>query len=109
MKEELRIAIFHDLPSGGAKRCLFEYCRNLSRRGIILDAYLPATANEEFLPLDEVLREKMVFPASRDYLLPPGAKRGALKRLSVFIKAILDNMEGQKKIAESINDIICLL
>lgn len=102
-ENELRIAVFHDLPSGGAKRCLFEFCKNLSSRGVTVDAYMPATANEEFLPLDEVVRNKAVFPASRDYLLSPGERRSPLERLAVFVKAISDNMACHKKIAEAIN------
>ncbi|MCG2796037.1 MAG: glycosyltransferase family 4 protein [Actinomycetia bacterium] len=62
MRDRLRIAVFHDLPSGGGKRALFEYCRELTRRGHVVDAYIPESANEVFLPLDEVVRDKRVYP-----------------------------------------------
>lgn len=56
----MKIALFHNLPSGGAKRALFEHTRGLQQRGHVLDVYLMETANETFLPLsplcDQVYR-----------------------------------------------------
>lgn len=43
----MRIAIYHDLPSGGAKRALYEWTRHLSRKHRI-DVYTTNTANHEF-------------------------------------------------------------
>lgn len=50
----LRIAVFHDLPSGGAKRTVHAQIRELVRRGHRVEAFLPSTAEEEFFPLREV-------------------------------------------------------
>jgi glycosyltransferase involved in cell wall biosynthesis len=47
----VRIAIYHNLPSGGAKRALFNYTRGLAGAGHEVDVYAPASADEEFLDL----------------------------------------------------------
>lgn len=60
----VKIAIFHDLPSGGAKRALHAFCHELSRRGHHLDLFMPETANEVFLPLAPFLTSVHVFPLS---------------------------------------------
>lgn len=49
----MRIAVTHDLPSGGAKRMLREQVVRLAARGHIVEAFLPTTAEEGFLPLSE--------------------------------------------------------
>lgn len=69
----LKIAVFHDLPGGGAKRALYELCRELSRQGHHLDLFIPETADEEFLPLDAFVKTKRVFPVL-------GARRTGLHR-----------------------------
>jgi glycosyltransferase involved in cell wall biosynthesis len=47
----VRIAVYHDLPSGGAKRALFNYAKGLVGRGHTVDVYAPPTADEDFLDL----------------------------------------------------------
>ena len=49
----MKIAVFHNLPSGGAKRTLYGFCKFLRDHGNNIDAFLPSTANELFLPLKE--------------------------------------------------------
>jgi glycosyltransferase involved in cell wall biosynthesis len=103
--DRLRIAVFHDLPSGGAKRCLFEYCRNLSSRGHLLDAYLPDTADEEFLPLDEVVHKKRTYPVP--YACPRAeeeGKGGPVKRWIRFRLSVHGRMKNQKEIARAIDE-----
>lgn len=58
----MNIAIYHNLPPGGAKRALFEFCRLLHQRGHQLDLYAPATAAEHFLPLAPFLRQQEITP-----------------------------------------------
>lgn len=58
----LRIAVFHDLPPGGAKRVVREQVRGLVHLGHEVHVLVPSTANEEFLPLAEVVRDVSVFP-----------------------------------------------
>lgn len=65
----MRIALFHNLPPGGAKRVLFEHARHLRERGHDLDAYLPSTADESYLPLAPLCREVFSFdvPGVKDH------------------------------------------
>ena len=53
-EKKYKIAVFHNLPSGGAKRSLYTYIQYLTNHGHIVDVYIPETANEEYLPLEEV-------------------------------------------------------
>src|SRR5437867_2409186 len=46
----MRIAIFHNLPSGGAKRALYEWTRRLARQHTI-DIFTLSTADHEFCDL----------------------------------------------------------
>jgi glycosyltransferase involved in cell wall biosynthesis len=46
----MRIAIFHDLPSGGAKRALYEYCKRLVDNHEI-DVFTLSIANHDFADL----------------------------------------------------------
>lgn len=50
----LRIAVYHDLPSGGAKRTVHAQVRELVRRGHQVECFVTSTAEEDFLPLAEV-------------------------------------------------------
>lgn len=68
----MTIAVFHDLPSGGAKRALHELCRELARQGHTLDLFIPETADEAFLPLDAFIRTKVVFSVTGVRRASPG-------------------------------------
>jgi glycosyltransferase involved in cell wall biosynthesis len=59
----VKIALYHDLTSGGSKRELFEFTREFARRGFTVDLYRPSTANEDFLPLAPYVRKDRVFSA----------------------------------------------
>lgn len=56
----MRIAVWHDLPSGGGKRALYDHVRGLLQRGHELEAWCPPTADREFLPLAELVTEHVV-------------------------------------------------
>jgi glycosyltransferase involved in cell wall biosynthesis len=60
----MKIAIFHNLPSGGAKRALYEYMRLLSSAGHKLDIFTLSTANNSFLPLSKFANHEFVFDYS---------------------------------------------
>jgi glycosyltransferase involved in cell wall biosynthesis len=53
----MKIALFHNLHPGGAKRALYEHARGLRDRGHSLDSYTLSTAADHYLPLDEVCNE----------------------------------------------------
>ena len=81
----MKIALFHNLPAGGAKRALFEHARALQARGHVLDAYVMSSAAEDYLPLAPLCR-RVVRPELPDTaqktpplwnLLPGGLRRKA--------------------------------
>jgi glycosyltransferase involved in cell wall biosynthesis len=68
----MRIALFHDLPSGGAKRALHAQVAGLRARGHEVVAFLPATADESFLPLGDIVSATHIIPRRRP---PPDRER----------------------------------
>jgi glycosyltransferase involved in cell wall biosynthesis len=64
----MRIAIFHDLPSGGAKRALLETAQRLAQRHT-LDVYAFSTADETFGDLRPWANRYDVYPLAEPRLL----------------------------------------
>src|SRR4030088_2526341 len=58
----MRIALFHNLPSGGAKRHTFEQVRELARRGHQIVEFAPSTADLSFFSLAPHVLEQRVYP-----------------------------------------------
>lgn len=56
----MKIAIWHNLPSGGGKRAMYDQVRGLLARGHVLEAWCPPTANREYLPLTDLIRETVI-------------------------------------------------
>ncbi len=79
----MRIAIWHNLPSGGAKRSLFYEVRELVRRGHHVEVWCPSTADQRYLPLGGLAREHVLpFPETRRRGLPfTGPYRVTVDRL----------------------------
>jgi glycosyltransferase involved in cell wall biosynthesis len=76
----LRIAVFHDLPSGGAKRALREQVVGLVALGHHVSVYVPSTAEEQFLPLSELTQHIRTFARppqpEREHALERGPSPG---------------------------------
>ncbi len=53
----MKIAVWHNLPSGGGKRALYNHVKGLVERGHSVEAWCPATTDQTFLPLSEVISE----------------------------------------------------
>jgi len=49
----MKIALFHNVPAGGAKRVIHEFGKELSKRGHEIHEYTFSTAANDFLPLLE--------------------------------------------------------
>jgi hypothetical protein len=49
----MKIAVFHNLPSGGAKRALHGNIKYLVKEHEV-DVFVPSTANEDYLPLENI-------------------------------------------------------
>ncbi len=58
----LNIALFHNLPSGGAKRAVYDLSHQLAQRGHRLTEYRFPTANTDFLPLTETVDATIELP-----------------------------------------------
>ena len=56
----MKIAVWHNLPSGGGKRALYDHVKGLLQRGHIIEAWCPPTADRTYLPLCSLIREHVV-------------------------------------------------
>lgn len=56
----MKIAVFHNLPSGGAKRALYGNVNYLSKYHDV-DVFIPSTANEDYLPLNGIVNDLKTF------------------------------------------------
>lgn len=88
----MKIAVFHNLPSGGAKRALYGYVEYLTRKNHIVDVFVPSTANENFLPLKDVANNLYTFTVpstlgnsiySSIKYIPPQVKKVSLRDLEL--------------------------
>lgn len=76
----MRIAVFHDLPSGGAKRTLHDVLKRLAVRHAI-DVYALSTADEQFGDLRPLVRAYHQVPyAPSPLLASPFGRLNALRR-----------------------------
>jgi glycosyltransferase involved in cell wall biosynthesis len=67
MEKRLKIAVFHNLPSGGAKRALYDHVTYLINSGHTVDIFIPSTANEDYLSLESIATNFKVFPVSKNF------------------------------------------
>src|SRR5229473_8596052 len=56
----MKIAVWHNLPSGGGKRALYYHVRGLVERGHTVESWCPPTADVSYLPLRELIPEHAV-------------------------------------------------
>ncbi len=63
----MKIAVFHNLPSGGAKRVLYGFVKYLTKSNHLVDVFVPSTANENFLPLKEIVNKINVFSVKNTF------------------------------------------
>ena len=102
MDNKMNIAVFHNLPSGGAKRALYGMLDYLIKSGHTVDAHVPSTANENFLPLTDLVENVNVYKVKTSI---GGSLYSSIKYVPPFIKQIsLRDLENtEKEIAETIN------
>ena len=95
----MKIAVFHNLPSGGAKRALHNYVKYLKCVGHQIDVHVPATADENYLPLKDLVDGYYVYPLRRTV-------RGALSPyVRYFLPRSFPDLEQTHQcIAEKINE-----
>ena len=56
----MKIAVWHNLPSGGGKRALFDHIRGLTGRGHTVEVWCPPTADPKYLPLNSMAVEHIL-------------------------------------------------
>jgi len=56
----MRIAVWHNLPSGGGKRALYYHVRGLVERGHEVSCWCLDSADQSYLPLSEFAPERLV-------------------------------------------------
>jgi glycosyltransferase involved in cell wall biosynthesis len=56
----MKIAVFHNLPAGGAKRALYEQVKELTKRGHVVHEYTQTTADLQYLPLADLVSHSHV-------------------------------------------------
>jgi len=84
----MRIAVFHNLASGGAKRSLYEFVRGLAERGHHVDAYYLTSADEDFLPLSSVAAQTF----SYEFVSPSPPASGFLGRLYWYLHPVREEI-----------------
>ncbi len=96
----MRIAIYHNLPSGGAKRVLYESVRRMVADHHI-DVYSLSTANHEFCDLRPFVANHRIYDFEPSPLLSSpfgrlnqGFRLVDLQRLNNLTKVIAENIEA---------------
>jgi glycosyltransferase involved in cell wall biosynthesis len=56
----MKIAVWHNLPSGGGKRALYYHVGGLVERGHSVEAWCPSTSDRNYLPLSKLIREHVL-------------------------------------------------
>jgi glycosyltransferase involved in cell wall biosynthesis len=99
----MRIAIWHNLPSGGGKRLLHQLVEGLLGRGHSIESWCPPTADPSYLPLRELVPEHLL-PFSWD----EPRVRGTLSYLLWEYRDMADNIAAMdrhcQRCAAEIND-----
>ena len=58
--KKLKIAVWHNLPSGGGKRALYYHVKGLVERGHVVESWCPPTADQTYLPLNKLIKEHVI-------------------------------------------------
>ena len=56
----MKIAVWHNLPSGGGKRSLYYHVKGLIEKGHTVESWCPSTTERTYLPLDDLITEHIV-------------------------------------------------
>lgn len=93
----MKIAVFHNLPSGGAKRVLYNFVKHLRKSKHIVDVFVPDTADEKFLPLKDIANKVEIFPTIKTF-------KGVILSLLRYQLPLLGFLEkAQEDIATYVN------
>src|SRR5213080_2229991 len=73
----MKIAVWHNLPSGGGRRALYDHVTGLVQRGHHVECWCPPTADRTYLPLGKDIPEHLV-PLGHASSQVEDAKRNAV-------------------------------
>lgn len=96
----MKIAVFHNLPSGGAKRALYNHVNYLVKHHEV-DVFVPSTANEDYLPLKNIADDIKIFPVKNTRI---GILLSSLKYYFHDQISLIDLEKTQKQMAHNINN-----
>jgi len=102
----MKIAVYHNLPFGGAKRALYGFVRYLHSAGNQIDVFVPDTADKSHCLLKEFANKVSVFSTSGNLAKSVWAAISHLSPLYLFSRSLkmLDVMDKvNKSIASVIN------
>ena len=85
----MKIAVWHNLPSGGGKRALYDHVSGLLKRGHTIEAWCPPTADSKFLPLSGLVPEHVV-----DLAWPAPARQSDKWQVTLETKRLLAAMDA---------------
>jgi glycosyltransferase involved in cell wall biosynthesis len=95
----MKIAVFHNLPSGGGKRALFNNVNYLVKDHEV-DVFVPSTANEDYLPLKGIADNLKVFTVKNTRI---GFLLSFIKPYFLYRVSLIDLEKTQKYMAEVVN------
>ena len=99
--EKMRVGVFHNLPSGGAKRALYSQIKYLSSKDYTVDIFVPSTADENYLPLKSIANELTVFPVK----LTASGIISSVRSRYLSIDTLLGDIERvEREIAKTLNE-----
>src|SRR5688572_26497027 len=94
----MKIAVWHNLPSGGGKRALYHHISGLVARGHSVHVWAPPTADRDFWPTIDLAAETIV--PLRDVPRPRTMWLGAHR----FMRARLQEMDRHcRAVADLVN------
>lgn len=99
----MRIAIWHNLPSGGGKRALYDQAAGLLQRGHTVEAWCPSTAEIDYLPLNRLIPEH-VLPLQWPEIQDRGFPWNPSLEHQTIIKKLQAMRDHCKVCAEKINN-----
>jgi glycosyltransferase involved in cell wall biosynthesis len=95
----MKVAIFHNLPSGGAKRALYTFSKFLTKSGHTVEVFVPSTADERYLPLENLVSKVTIFDVKWTI---SGLISSTLRYFPLMMLADLERVE--RNIADTINE-----
>lgn len=89
----MKIAVWHNLPSGGAKRALYEQVKGLKRRGHMIEVWCPSSADGGYLPLSDLVAEHVIPFAWED----PSAE-GRIRNLMYPFRSVHSRLAAMERV-----------